>query len=142
MNKTNAKDICKKFLENIDNYIAENWRNIRCADIHDMYFQFSQDLKEFKGNSNGFTGLSEYLVFRFLYHQLGGSFEREQITRDLWEFKSSNDLRIGQSVRVTIDNRKYYPDVVIYKSNRLMAVIQIKIYLTSGLNEIKEELET
>jgi hypothetical protein len=40
-------------------------------------------MKEFKGNSNGFTGLSEYLVFRLLYHLLGGAFGREAVTKDV-----------------------------------------------------------
>ena len=144
MSKVSPSNIGRRFLEEIDRYLEINRHNLRCADIHNIYSQFFKDLKEFKGNSNGFTGLSEYLVFRFLYHVLGGRFDRRRVpnSSDLWEFVSQfGDLRIGQSVRVQIDGKRYYPDIVVYCSDKLIAVIQVKICLTHGLREIKKELE-
>ncbi len=140
MTNTDTSNIGRKFLEEVDSYLKANCQNLTCADIHDIYFQFFNDLKEFKGNSNGFTGLSEYLIFRLLYHLLGGSFSQRQITPDLWEFVNNN-LRIGQSSRVTIGRKRYYPDIVIYNSNELIALIQIKVYFTNGLNELNREVK-
>jgi hypothetical protein len=64
---TSIANMGEKFLKEIDHYLANNYQNLTCNDIHDMYFDFIfKVLKDFKGNSNGFTGLSEYLIFRFL----------------------------------------------------------------------------
>ncbi len=145
MLEANISKIGKQFLEEIDHYLANNYRNLKCADISNMYFQFFQDLKEFKGNSNGFTGLSEYLIFRFLYHLLGGEFERKKIpdSHELWEFisKHNNNLRIGQNVPVPLDGQRCNPDIVIYESGRLIAVIEIKIYFSGGVKQIARERE-
>ena len=91
--------INRKYLEEMDKFIAKNYRILTCGDIHDIYFDFLQVLKEFRGTSTGFTGLSELLILRFLYHQLGGSFKIHDVpdTDELKEFisESYNNLRIG-----------------------------------------------
>ena len=140
----NKQNIGRMFLAEIDEYLAKNLQNITCADIEQIYSQFFEDLKEYKGNSNGFTGLSEYLIFRLLYHLLGVSFERENAkdSEILWEFYNEN-YHIGQGVPIRVDNKKYYPDIVIYnrKPEKLIAVIEIKIYPTRGQKEIDEILK-
>jgi len=55
-------DIGKKFLDDVDVYIKENLKNIRCTDIWKLYDDFVWALKDRKGTSSGFTGLSEYLI--------------------------------------------------------------------------------
>lgn len=136
----------RKLFEEIDQYISAQYRELTCDDIHRIYFQFFKDMKDFKGNSNGFTGLSEYLLFRSVFHLLGGSFEPRQITRDLYEFVSTADEKIciSQSTRVNelvTKGRRLYPDIAISYANNLLAVCQIKIYLTQGAHEIESELE-
>lgn len=134
--------ICKNFLIDIDNFISENLFKIKCSDMYDVYSKFFWDLKIFQGNSNGFTGLSEYLIFRFIYNQLGGSFKIREKTKDLNEFISpSNRICIGQNVPVHADKR-YYPDIVIYSDDVLVGVVQIKLYVTGGLKEINREINT
>lgn len=136
----------KQFLEEIDQYISTRYNKLTCDDIWNIYFQFFQDMKELKGNSNGFTGLSEYLLFRSIYHLLGGSFKQVKITRDLYEFASKTDenLRISQSTRVDraiTKGRRLYPDIGVTYARNLLAVCQVKIYLTQGSKEIQAELE-
>ena len=144
MSKSSVPNIGRKFLEYVDKFLAGNYQILTCADIHDIYSQFFWDLKEFKGNSTGFTGLSEYLIFRFLYYLLGGSFDRQRVTPDLWQFvsKSHNDLRIGQSIPIPLNRKRCYPDIVIYHSGKLVVVIQIKLYITNSLKEVKKEMKT
>lgn len=133
-------DVGRDFLIGIDFYIKENLTNITCSDIHDCYFDFFYDLKEFQGNSNGFTGLSEYLLFRFFYHLLGGSFTRIQKTEGLWEFVSDSGIKIGQNTPLETPGKKYYPDIVVYKDETPVFIVEIKIYLTSGIKEVEKEI--
>jgi len=140
--KTDGRSIGRAFLEEIDKYIEKNLNNLTCDDICKVYFDFFKDLKEFKGNSNGFTGLSEYLLFRFLYHLLGGSFSKTQTTRDLYEFFQPNsNIKIGQATRILVNTKRLYPDLAVWKDQELIAIGPIKIYLTKGTREIEEELK-
>ncbi|MFQ3675074.1 MAG: hypothetical protein SNJ64_00855 [Endomicrobiia bacterium] len=127
MTETNmTTTITRKFLEELDRYLKENLNNITCKDIYNLYCQFLLELKEFKGNATGFTGLSEYLIYRFLYNLN----------------VQKNVFQIGQNSRVIVAGKRYYPDIVIYKkTDELMAVIQIKIYITGGHKELKDEIE-
>ena len=125
----NALNINKRYLEEIDKFIKKNYQTLKCSDIADIYFQLWQVLKEFRGTSSGFTGLSELLIFRFLYHQLGGFFKPHDFTRDLKDFicQSDNKLQIGQEIPVDIgQKRRVKPDVSVHYSKDLIAVIQIK----------------
>ncbi len=141
-----ARNIGKRYLDDLDTYLAQNLHRVTCNDIQEIYYKFFEDLKEFKGNANGFTGLSELLVFRFLYHLLGGSFERRTVqgSRHLFEFVSGPErsLRIAQSARVLVDGRRYYPDIVIFHRDRLVMVAQIKLFLTGGVKTIDQEMAT
>jgi hypothetical protein len=141
-----SKSIGRSYLENLDRYLNDNLQTLKCSDIYDIYDQFVFcDLKEFRGNSNGFTGLSEFLIFRFLYNQLGGKFQRNKVAikSTLYEFISkTRKIRIGQSIPVTIQGKRYYPDVVVYHMKKLIAVIQIKLYLTGGHSEVNKTFGT
>jgi len=132
----------KKFLQEIDDFLANNCRTLKCSDIHNIYSQFCLALKDFKGNAHGFTGLSEYLIFRFFYHLLGGSFKPVQITKERREFKSDKGFRIGQNALVKAGGKRQYPDIVVYQNSELKAIVQVKIYITGGLKEIQREIAT
>ncbi len=135
----------RRFLEEVDAYIRDNVWTLTGADLHAVYRDFFKDLKEFKGNANGFTGLSEYLVFRSLYHLLGGAFDRHRApgSHEVYEFQSTLDkrIRIGQSVPVRIGDKRYYPDITLYESDNLTAVSQVKLYLTGGQHEVTTEVQ-
>ena len=135
-------DINRRYLEEMDKFIKKNYQTLRCSDVFDIYSRFRQCLKEFRGTSSGFTGLSEFLIFRFLYHQLGGSFKIHDVTNELKEFvsESYNNLRIGP-IPFKVGKRRIYPDISIYHSKNLLSVIQIKVYLTRGTKEVDREIE-
>lgn len=138
-------DSGRYFLEAVDFYIRDHLQKLTCSEIYKLYFNFFSELKNFKGNANGFTGLSEFIIFRAIYHLLGGSFKIENAegSADIYEFRSKTDksIRIGQSTPIRIDNKKLYPDVVVYKNNDLIAAAQIKIYVTGGIKEVSAEIE-
>ena len=135
-------DINRRYLEEMDKFIKKNYQTLRCSDVFDIYSHFRQSLKDFRGTSSGFTGLSEFLIFRFLYHQLGGSFKIHDVTDELKEFvsESYNNLRIGP-IPFKVGKRRIYPDISIYHSENLLSVIQIKVYLTKGTKEVDGEIE-
>ena len=132
------------FLGKVDCFIANNWKTLPCSCIHLMYSEQYDALKHFRGNSAGFTGYSEFLLFRFLYHQLGGQFVEKNVdgSEYLHEFVASDnsEIRIGQSIPVKPNGNKIYPDIVVWKSDKLLSVAQIKLYLTNGANELEHEL--
>lgn len=148
-----ARKIGLNFLQGIDDYLAENLDDLRWSDMFDIYFGFFRDLKKYKGSSGGFTGLSEYIIFRYIYHLLGGSFENVRISQDLFEFQSDDGVyRLGQNTPIQVESRRYYPDIIIYRNDIPVFVVEIKIYLTNGvqtlmgdinkLNEIHETYPT
>lgn len=140
MNK--AKPIYNTFLKDLDKFLGKNLGNLTCADIREMYFDFYWELKNFKGNSSGFTGLSEYIIFRLIYNLLGGSFEKRAISQWLYEFVSTDKIyRIGQNTPITAGNQKFYPDIIVYKNDNPFLVIEIKIYLTYGIKTLMGDID-
>lgn len=136
-----ARKIGLDFLQGLDDYLAENLDDLRWSDVFEIYFDFYSDMKKYKGNSNGFTGLSEYIIFRYIYHLLGGSFDSVQISRDLFEFQSSDDIyRLGQNTPIQVESRKYYPDIIIYRHDVPVFVVEIKIYLTNGVQTLMGDI--
>lgn len=135
------QNICQDFLKNLDLFIANNLDTLTCADVYNIYSDFFHDLKQFKGNSSGFTGLSEYTIFRIFYHLLGGNFEPKQITNDLYDFRSPDGrFRIGQSTPIIAGSRKYYPDIQILKDDYPLMICEIKVYLTSGIKTLETDI--
>lgn len=136
-----AREIGKNFLKEMDLFIANNLDALTCADIYNIYSNFYMDLKQFKGNSSGFTGLSEYLIFRIFYNLFGGNFKPYQITRDLYEFRSiNNKIRISQNIPIVVGSRRYYPDILIYNDDMPLMAVEIKIYLTSGIKDLENDI--
>jgi len=127
----------------MDKFIAKKYQTLKCGDIFEIYFKFLEALQEFRGTSTGFTGLSELLIFRFLYHQLGGSFKTHDRTSDSKEFisESHTNFKIGQGISVNVDKRVIRPDISIFHAEDLIAVAPIKVYLTKGIKEIDREME-
>ena len=137
-----ALNIGGTFLKQLDEYIKANWESITCDYIFKLYQRFFEDLKELKGNANGFTGLSEYLIFRFLYHQLNDSFTPEKYTQEIKYFVGKH-YKIGQSINmIPIGQPKCYPDISLIQkdTDKLLAVLQIKTFLTEGKAEIEKEM--
>lgn len=137
-----GQKICRSFLDDLDVFLADNLDELACSDIYDIYSDFYSYLKVFKSNSSGFTGLSEFLIFRIIYHLLGGSFNKVQISKDLIAFESDDGTyHIGQSIPIVFDSKKYYPDIVIYKNNHPFLVAEIKLYLTNGIQTLMSDID-
>jgi len=66
--------------------------------------------------------------------------EPKPITRDLLGFFSKDHFfLLGQSIPIKLGNIKKYPDVSLLKKEELLRIVQIKLYLTSGIKEINKE---
>jgi len=79
-----------------------------------------------------------------MLNQLGGSFKKSEVSysKYLFEFENKSlKIRLGQSTRLSIGKKRYYPDILIYHENKLMGIIQIKIYLTHGCKEIRRVVD-
>ena len=94
------------------------------------------------GNSNGFTGFAELLLFRVIYHLLDDDFEIE-------DYSDSNELKyfvsrdkkywIGENVGFDVGGkRRRYPDIIVCdEDNNMLRYIEIKLYPTNGVKTIE-----
>ena len=136
-----VRDIGLNFLKEIDTFLKDNIDTLSCADISNIYSYFFEDLKKYKGNSNGFTGLSEYLIFRSVYNLIGELTPQkaDRGTSMVFESKADTKLKIGQSMRVEIGKKLFYPDIAVLYAGELISIAQLKLYLTKGNKEIDDE---
>jgi hypothetical protein len=132
--KFENKKFAASFLKSIDDYIKENLATLSGGDIYDMYIDLYNEVKEYRGNFSGYTGYSELLVFRFIYHLLGGGFEaKDRQGSDVKVFKKKDqDLYIGQSVKQLDRRIDFRPDISIEKATSTIAGAEIKTFLTGG----------
>lgn len=136
--------ICQKWFQDIDKELCKNIKEFTCNDIKDFYVTLFRELKKWRSNSTCFTGFSELLVFRTLYHLIeqskGEKFNPFVDTKGFVRFESDN-YEIGQSVPITMRNGRYkYPDISVKQKNKLISVISIKISVPNNAyidNEIK-----
>ena len=147
MRVKNWGKILDEFLQNFDDYIKQHVETITCGEIHKMYTDFFEKIKDYRGNSSGFTGFSELILFRVIYHIIGGNFILEtrkypESTGLKYFVSKNNKFSIGQNIGFSIGSkRKNYPDIVICdESDNIQNIIQIKVYLTNGKREMKKRL--
>jgi len=138
MKKIAPYNITHTFLLQIDNFLKENIHSLSCRDIHDIYYGLFDELKEYRGTSSGFTGFSEFLVLRFLLHTLGG-FKSAEVTKDTKCFIRGN-LRIGQSL-LPQSGVNIRPDILIEEKQKAIVAMEIKIYLSNGIQTANEALK-
>lgn len=139
-----AREFCHEWLKSVDNHIAENINKLTCNDIKEIYFSLFGELKRWRSGSSGFTGFSEFLVFRSLYHTIGEIFtaiETGKIGTDPVIFRSEN-YEIGQNVKIPLDGKNRFPDIYVRQNGKLISIIQIKIVTGGGEKQIAREVET
>lgn len=140
-----AHELCREWLKNIDGHITENINKLTCNDIKEIYyFSLFGELKRWRSSSSGFTGFSEFLVFRSLYHTIGEIFnavETGDIATDPIIFRSEN-YEIGQNVKRKLDGKNKSPDIYVEHNGKLISIIQIKLVTGGGEKEIAREVET
>ncbi|BAI81691.1 hypothetical protein DEFDS_P067 (plasmid) [Deferribacter desulfuricans SSM1] len=137
----NFQNLYANFLQKIDNLIQDNLDNITSNTINHLYYLQFNLLKNFKGNSSGFTGLSEFLIVRFIIHYItkkyNQNFKLLPITKDIKYWQSQNfKINVQQTIKlpkpVKVGNKKQnkiQPDIIIKKENKIISYIEIKIYL-------------
>jgi hypothetical protein len=139
-----AHKICQEWLENMDEYIKRNLYRLTCNNVREIYFALFGELKRWRSNSSGFTGFSEFLIFRILYHMIGEKFEAIEtgdIGTDPIIFRSEN-YEIGQNVKMVLDGTKKFPDIYVKRKGKLISIIQVKIVTGGGEPQIAKEVET
>lgn len=139
-----AHELCREWLSNIDRHIAENISELTCNDIKEIYFSLFGELKRWRSSSSGFTGFSEFLVFRSLYHTIGENFSAVKtgnIGTPPIIFRSEN-YEIGQNVKIQLDGKNKFPDIYVKHDGKLISIIQIKIVTGGGEKQIAQEIET
>lgn len=136
--------IWDSFFGKIDDFLLSELETLTCNELYALYAKFSDNLRTHKGNAKGFTGLSEYLMFRYIYFLLGGEFTRINNTNELFAFehKTHKNIILGQDTRVNLSgNKRMYPDVVLYNEENITACMQIKLFVTNGVPEIESEVK-
>jgi len=136
-----AQDIIEDFLDGIEKYLRDNINTLSCYDIRQIYYHLFLKLKQYKGNSAGFTGFSELIIFRFLFHLLNGFEIKEYPNTKETRYFLKEHFTIYQSVRPlkaekSISNMM--PDILIMKADKPIAAIEIKIYLSGGKKTVIE----
>ena len=132
------------FLKSLDEYLKQKRRTITGDTLFKLYSDCNSEITRYKGNSHGFHGLSEFLIFRYFFHTFGGNFTAKKISRDTYEFVSETDssLRIGQGIPVHSFHKRHHPDIVIFDAGGVRSVIQIKNQIAEGINELRQEVST
>ena len=141
-----GKEIGETFLAQVDSFIKSNIRDLTCDDIHQTYYGFFDSLKRWRSTSANFTGYSELLILRSLLHCIGDDFKEQprdpfrNVKDDNqipWIFRSSR-YEIAQNVSLRINDKRKQPDIYVKNQNGyVIAIIQIKVVLTSGRRTIE-----
>jgi len=138
-------NLIEHFLLDLDEELRKQAKTIRCCDIYDAYMKMFNQLKEYRSNSSGFTGLSEFLIFRLLIHSIPLTWIKRSISKDCISFISQDgELELSQGISLSKFNitlkPNISPDIAVFVRKRLDTVFQIKIYLPNGIHTFLDEL--
>lgn len=134
-------------LQELDETIAKQWRLLTCHEVSVTYDGFWFGVKDLSGNAEGFTGLSELLIVRFVINMLGGA-EPRAINKELSAFQCRLDGRcwithahnVGgtdQAVKVDVGLWWKHPSHTYWEQGgELRGVIEIKLGLYQGVQEV------
>lgn len=137
-------NIGNTFLDALVSEIKSHLQEITCGEICSFYSDFSNKLKEIRGTSSDFTGLSELIIFRTIHSYLEATyktqFNRPEPYIDAAELKifrfNDHDISIGQCIPVEPEKKK--PDIGIWKGKSFQRGVEIKTYV--GTEQVKETL--
>lgn len=143
----NAQKIHQNWLSSIDDEIRINLDELTCQDFLQIYYALFRELKVMRSTSAGFTGFSEYLIFRALYHYLGGDFQNNSFDKNLdtqlVQFDSEK-YQIAQGYPIKMSkNKSIYPDISIYKNQdkNYLRIIEIKLTFGGGSTQLTREVK-
>ena len=135
-------------LEEVDELMSARWRLLTGDEVKALYDEFWYGVKELNGNAEGFTGLAEFVLLRFLVNMLGGAQPRS-INKELSAFQCNLDGRCWITHTHAVDvggERGLKPDVGIWlkipsytyweDGGELRAAIEIKAGLDQGIPQV------
>jgi len=91
----------------MDLFIKNECNTLTCDDAFQMYYHMFYPLRVFRGNSTGFTGYAEFIIFRTLWHVLGGDFEVDPPDSDLGVCRRTSAAR--NEMAIPLSNSYGYP---------------------------------
>jgi len=136
-----ASSLPRHFLYSLDNFIKGHSRELTCDDVYRMYYHLFYSLRTLRCNSENFVGYSELLVFRVVWHVLGGAFIVDPMHSDIeWplEFIGIDDAGVRLAQGTTWRNRQK-PDIRIEVDNKLVSVVEVKVY--PSVDDVADEVQ-
>ena len=71
-----------------------------------------------------------------------GEFNKVQITPERSEFISKDgNYRVGQDSPIFVNETRYQPDIIVYKNDKPILFIEIKLYLNAGIKDLEKDLD-
>lgn len=138
------------FFKTLEDEIKSMWGNIRCIDVYNLYFDFWKTLKEETGSADGFTGLSEIIVFIILKELIEkeyGELKRREYSNDTNYFYNPK-FAIGRGLTINIGKgKRRKPDIVIWRDpgENLRKIpdgaIEVKIYASEGIRTVRDTID-
>lgn len=137
------------FLDELANTVKCRTQTITYGELCECYDMFSEKLKSLRSTSANFTGLGELLIFRLIlgylesYYKAPFSDPQDYPNTQLKCFKlESKEILLGQCLPIGSGKHAKRPDITIWENtNNLLRAIEIKIYLSNGLAELKLTIE-
>lgn len=112
--------------QEMDNYIQKNLHSITCNEIFEIKKDFYNIVELQCGSTANLTGITELLVFRFMFHalEMTGQIQNKSVQN------GSSSLKIGN--RYIGMNGKYQePDIVIEQDGIIKFLLSIKNLLST-----------
>jgi hypothetical protein len=124
--------------ENLDDYLKRNLKSITCNEIFEIKKDFYSAVELLCGSTANLTGITELLIFRFIYHTLKMDTPVDINQRAV--HNNTHHLFIGKSY-IGKNKKKQMPDIIIEKNGTISHLISIK-NLLSTLSPTKHEKES
>ncbi|MED4731986.1 hypothetical protein P9597_28405 [Aneurinibacillus migulanus] len=119
--------IFKGAFNELDTYLKENLHTITCHKLFSIKQDFYQTVETLIGSTANLTGITELLIFRYLYHTL-------EMINPVFNKSVSNgtkQLSIGKRF-VGRNGRPQDPDIVIERNGSIAHLISIKNALATN----------
>jgi len=132
--------------QEIDEHIKCQYKTISCDELFQAYMKFCECLKNRLGSDEHFSGFSESLLFRVMYHKIaterGITFEKVPYKNAPERFRKAVfsahkiDLELAQNRHIplpAIGKRAFcVPDISLCVSGELIGALEVKTYPAFG----------
>ncbi|MDP2905136.1 MAG: hypothetical protein Q8O22_02380 [Candidatus Omnitrophota bacterium] len=134
------------FLTEIDEYLKLNYKNISCDELCQTYIMFCESLRKKIGTNDHFSGFSEALLYRFIFHKIETErninfYQSDESKKGLFKADKIN-LEIGQNQKIKlpkVGKRNFCePDISFCSNGVLTGAIEVKTYPAFGRATIIE----